>query len=78
MKSAKVAVPISMRGVDAVAGRKLRKVTLPIAMVKTDGLGMETSPSMLAPSASGRSLMVKEEMLKPASLLRAARVTCLE
>lgn len=39
-------------------------------MVMTEGLGMETLPTMLVPSASGVSLMEKEVTLKPESLSR--------
>ena len=48
-------------------------VTLPIWMLMTEGLGMETVPMRVAPSGSGVSLTCAEVMLKPASLFRPRR-----
>lgn len=40
-------------------------MTLPIAKLKTEGLGIKTLPSMLVPLARGARRMWKEVMAKP-------------
>lgn len=52
-----------------VLAMKVLKVTLPMLIVMTVGLGMRTVPIMLVPSGSGVSSMENSVTLKPASPL---------
>ena len=51
-------------------------MTSPMWMVMTDGLGMETMPIMLAPSASGGDLISTSVMFSPSRPLRPVWCTC--
>ncbi len=61
----RVVVPMKV----VVLAMKLLKVTLPMLIVMTVGLGMRIVPIMFVPSASGVSSMKKSVTLKPARAL---------